>query len=107
EEPEINKGDFLELTACDIVPALNGLKYADLTTALKHRVRRATLRVDVVRREGNPRFVYHMFKRLNTGGEPLSNQETRNCSIRLLGTSFVEFTAKIVDDPGFQRCIED
>jgi len=106
-DPEVNKNDFLELIACDIVPALNGMKFADLTTGLKHRVRRATLRVEVVRREGNPRFAYHMFKRLNTGGEPLSNQETRNCSIRLLGTGFVDFVAKIVADLGFQKCIED
>jgi hypothetical protein len=106
-EPDIKKGDFLKLTACDIVPALNGLLYADLTTTLKHRVRRATLRVDVVRREGNPRFVYHMFKRLNTGGEPLSNQETRNCSIRLLGSAFVDFVGKLVDDPNFRKCTEN
>ena len=50
---------------------------------------------------------YHMFKRLNTGGEPLSNQETRNCSIRLLGDSFVAFSGKIVKDVNFQSCIED
>jgi hypothetical protein len=107
ENPDIKFGELLELTACDIVPALNGLKFSDLTTSLQHRVRRATLRVDVVRREGNPRFAYHMFKRLNTGGEPLSNQEIRNCSIRLLGTRFVDFATKIAKDPKFQLCIED
>lgn len=107
EEPAIKKGDCLELVACDIVPALNGLTVSDLTTSLKHRVRRATLRVEVVRREGNPRFAYHMFKRLNTGGEPLSDQESRNCSIRLLGTKFVDFIAKMVTDAEFQKCIED
>lgn len=106
-DPDISKNDFLVLDGCDIIPALNGFKFAELTTSLQHRVRRATLRVDVVRREGNPRFAYYMFKRLNTGGEPLSNQEIRNCSIRLLGESFVEFTAKIVDDPNFQTCIAD
>jgi hypothetical protein len=63
--------------------------------------------VDVVRREGNPRFAYHMFKRLNTGGEPLSSQETRNCSIRLLGVTFVNFVAKIIDEPAFQKSVED
>jgi hypothetical protein len=107
-DPPIIRGeDFLTLEKCDIVPELNGRKFADLTTSLQHRVRRATLRVDVVRREGNPRFAYHMFKRLNTGGEPLSSQETRNCSIRLLGVTFVDFVAKIVGEPAFQKCIED
>jgi len=107
-DPQIIRNvSFLELESCDIVPQLNGMKFVDLTTALQHRVRRATLRVDIVRREGNPRFAYHMFKRLNTGGEPLSNQETRNCSIRLLGTSFVDFSATVVKDENFQKCIED
>jgi hypothetical protein len=107
-DPSIKRGEsFLELESCDIVPELNGMKFSDLTTSLQHRVRRATLRVDVVRREGNPRFAYHMFKRLNTGGEPLSNQETRNCSIRLLGDSFVAFSGRMVKDENFQICIED
>lgn len=107
-EPPIKKDeDFLTLVACDIVPALNDLKFSELTTALQHRVKRATLRVDVVRQERNPRFAYHMFKRLNTGGEPLSNQETRNCSIRLLGSSFVDFAKRITRDVNFQACIED
>jgi hypothetical protein len=106
-DQDIKKGESLVLESCDIVPQLNGHKFEDLTTSLQHRVRRATLRVDVVRREGNPRFAYHMFKRLNTGGEPLSNQETRNCSIRLLGTSFVVFLAKVRPDPAFQKCIEE
>lgn len=106
-DPEINENDFLTLESCDIVPALNGYKFADLTTSLQHRVRRATLRVDVVRRENSTKFAYHMFKRLNTGGEPLSNQETRNCSIRLLGTDFVDFVARVAEDSNFQKCIED
>jgi len=106
-DPEINKGDFLELVACDIVPALNGLTFDMMTTSIQHRVKRATLRVDVVRRESNPRFAYHMFKRLNTGGEQLSNQEARNCSIRLLGTKFVDFADSLVLDPAFMKCTED
>ena len=34
---------------------------------------------------------YHMFKRLNTGGELLSAQEIRNCTIRLLGSKGIDF----------------
>ncbi len=106
-DPPIRKGkDFLRLEGCDIVPELNGLSYSELPTSLQHRVRRATLRLDLVRRQSNPRFAYYMFKRLNTGGEPLSDQEARNCTIRLLGNTFNEFIVRLSKENSFQECIE-
>jgi hypothetical protein len=106
--PPIKKGEsFLQLQGCDIIKELNGFTFDQLTTSLQHRVRRATLRVDLVRRENNPRFAYYMFKRLNTGGEPLSDQEVRNCSIRLLGSKFNDFIVRLAKEPQFQECIED
>lgn len=48
-----------------------------------------------------------MFKRLNAGGEPLSDQEARNCSIRLLGTKFNDFIVRMAADPDFRRCTDD
>ncbi len=107
-EPPIKKNvNFLRLEGCDIVPELNQYAFDELPTSLQHRVRRATLRLDLVRRENNPRFAYYMFKRLNTGGEPLSDQEARNCSIRLLGTQFNEFIINLSNFGPFQQCIED
>jgi hypothetical protein len=97
----------LILEGCDIIPELNGQKFEDLPTALQHRVRRATLRVEVVRQETNPHFAFYMFKRLNTGGEPLSDMEARNCSIRLLGPEFCKFLADLAQVAEFQTCIED
>ncbi len=97
----------LRLTGCDILHELNGYLFEDLGTALQHRVRRATLRVEVVRRESNPRFAYYMFQRLNSGGEPLSEQETRNCAIRILGTEFNAFLIRLKTDENFRLCIDD
>jgi len=107
-EPKIIKGeDKLRLAGCDILTELNGYAFDDLSTTFQHRVRRATLRVEVVRRESNPKFAYYMFKRLNAGGEPLSDQEARNCSIRLLGTKFNDFIVRLKTDANFRRCTED
>jgi Protein of unknown function DUF262 len=106
-DPVIQRGDFLRLEGCDIIPELNGFAFEDLTTSLQHRARRATLRVEVVRRESNRKFAYYMFKRLNTGGEPLSDQEVRNCSIRLLGRKFNDFIIHLKADDRFQDCIDD
>jgi hypothetical protein len=107
-DPKIIKGqDRLRLAGCDILTELNGYTFDDLSTTFQHRVRRATLRVEVVRKESNPKFAYYMFKRLNAGGEPLSDQEARNCSIRLLGTKFNDFIVRMTGDANFRKCTED
>jgi Protein of unknown function DUF262 len=104
--PAIKVGDHLELERCDIVRELNGQKFDDLPMALQSRLKRSFLRVEVVRKETNPRFQYYMFKRLNTGGEKLEEQEVRNCTIRLLGTRFNNFIKELRSYDEFQTCIE-
>ena len=46
-----------------------------------------------------------MFKRLNTGGELLSDQEVRNCTIRLLGEKFNSFLIKCSEDANFKIAV--
>lgn len=83
---------------------LNGLTYNDFPASLQIRVKRAFIRVEVVRKETDPRFKYHMFKRLNTGGEILSAQEVRNCTIRLLDSKFPDFVIQLSNDDAFREC---
>lgn len=99
----INKGDQLELVKCDIVKELNGLKFGALPAALQIRLKRSFLRVEVVRRETDPLFRYYMFKRLNTGGEQLTDQEVRNCTIRILGSKFNDFLIELSRDEAFRH----
>jgi hypothetical protein len=70
-DPPIHKNDKLQLVDCDIVTELNGKTYDELGTALQIRLKRAFVRVEVVRKGSDRRFKYHMFKRLNTGGQLL------------------------------------
>lgn len=107
EVPLVKGESFLKLEGCDIVPDLNGCLFKDLPTSLQYRVRRTTLRVEVVRRETNPKFAYHMFVRLNQGGEQLSDMEARNCSIRLLDKVFIDFLLEVVKNESFQAVVED
>ncbi len=95
---------MLVLSDCDIVPALNGLTFNDFPTALQIRAKRAFIRVEVVRKETDPRFKYHMFKRLNTGGDRLSEQQIRNCTIRLLDSVFPDFLIRMSNTDPFQDC---
>lgn len=97
----IKKGDFLELEECDVVPDLNGKTFANLGTALAIRVKRAFVRVEVIRKESDAEFRYHMFKRLNTGGVLLTDQQVRNCNLRLLDKKFPEFIIELSKSPTF------
>ena len=97
----------LELRDCDIIKELNGLTYDDLPYALKVRLRRNFIRVEVIRSENDPILRYHMFKRFNTGGERLSDQEIRNCTIRILDSKFIDFVRDISKNSDFVECISN
>lgn len=108
EEPiSINLGEKLVLTDCDIVEALNGKTYDDLGTALQIKLKRSFVRVEVVRKSSNYKFKYHMFKRLNTGGTLLTDQQMRNCTIRLLDDKFNDFIIELSKSEYYRKTIEN
>lgn len=96
----------LVLQGCDVVRELNGATYDTLPTALQIRLKRISVPTQVLRRESDRRLRYHMFKRLNTGGEPLSEQEVRNATIRLLGTEFNTFLQDLAAQDSFRTCVD-
>lgn len=98
--------DFLELQGCDIVPELNGLNFEMLPKALQIKIKRSFVRMEVIKKESEASLKYHMFKRLNTGGELLSAQEIRNCTIRLLGSRAIDFLEECSADINFQSVIK-
>ncbi|MBK8217877.1 MAG: DUF262 domain-containing protein [Myxococcales bacterium] len=99
------KERFLTLTECDVLPMLNGHTYEGLPQAIQIKLKRHFIRMEVLRRESDKHLRYHMFKRLNTGGELLSPQELRNCTIRLLDNTFNDFLKQIVKEPDFETCM--
>ncbi len=105
-DPPVHKGDKLVLTDCDIVEELNGKTFDDIGTTLQIRLKRAFVRVEVIRKGSDPRLKYHMFKRLNTGGQNLSPQQVRNCTIRLLDDKFNDFIIELSQEKVFRHCIE-
>lgn len=105
KEP-VAMGEKLVLQDCDIITHLNGKNFDDLGTALQIKLKRSFVRVEVVRKGSNPKFKYHMFKRLNTGGEALTYQQLRNCTIRLLDPKFNDFIISCADNnQHFKTCI--
>lgn len=103
---EIKEGDKLRLSDCDIIKGLNDLTIDELPEAMVIRLKRSFIRVEVIRKESDRKLRYHMFKRLNTGGETLSEQEIRNCTIRLLDEKFNTFLMELSRFEPFKVCIE-
>jgi hypothetical protein len=99
----------LELQGCDLVPALNGLKFIDLPASLRLRLKRSTVRAIVIKKQSKTFLRYAMFKRLNTGGTELSDQEIRNCTSRMIGhrgVAFYEFLRECSQNTDYKKCIE-
>lgn len=102
DEPE------LILEGCDIITDLNGKRFNDFSTTIRFGVRRTPIRAVVIKRSGNDRVKYEMFKRLNTGGSLLSAQEIRNCSSRMItgGEEFYNELQSLAQYPSFKEATQ-
>lgn len=105
-DPPVKNGEKLTLVDCDIVKELNGRTFDTLDVGLQIRAKRAFIRVEIVRKGSDPHFKYHMFKRLNTGGELLSEQQVRNSTIRMLSADFPDFIVRMSKTDTFVDCTE-
>ena len=83
--------EALRLIGCDLIEELNGKTFSDLPTTLRLRIKRSPVRAVVIKRQSTSKLRYAMFKRLNTGGAELSEQEIRNCTSRMVGPEGVKF----------------
>jgi len=97
QEPELTLG------GCDIMPELNGLKFQDLPTVTRLKVKRSPIRATIINKSGDAFVKYEMFKRLNTGGSLLSAQEIRNCSSRMVdgGNFLYDAIQEMAKHPSF------
>jgi hypothetical protein len=94
----------LVLSGCDIVPELNGMRSDDLPLSLRLKLKRSPARLTIIKKQSLHTLRYEMFKRLNTGGAALSQQEVRNCTARLIGETgirFYSFLKDLCNNPDF------
>ncbi|MGE8143133.1 DUF262 domain-containing protein [Novosphingobium sp. NPDC080210] len=52
------------------------------------QIKRARIRVEILKRESDPKAKYELFQRLNTGGARLTEQEVRNCVAVMINPDF-------------------
>lgn len=97
--------DGLKLIGCDIVQKLNGKKFKDLPSILQIKLKRSFIRMEIISKESHKNLKYHMFKRLNKGGDKLSEQEIRNCVVRILDSKFIEFIKEMSKNYDFKNVL--
>ncbi|MGB3402080.1 MAG: DUF262 domain-containing protein [Microcoleaceae cyanobacterium] len=68
----------LRLTGLEFLTNLEGKSYDDLPRNYQRRIDETFLNVYLIEKGTPPEVKFNIFRRINTGGEPLSNQELRH-----------------------------
>lgn len=71
-----------KLTGLKILNELNGIKYFEMDSKLRTKLRKKTLRCIVISNDSDPDLKFEVFERLNSNTVPLNAQELRNCVYR-------------------------
>jgi len=88
------------LCGTKLLPSLEGKKWD-----LKERrdsiglinqiaIKRARIRIEILKAESDENAKFELFQRLNTGGSPLSEQEVRNCVAVMVNRKFYKWLLK-------------
>lgn len=93
-EGELAKPTLVEGTK--LLPGLSGKRWEasnpetsdGIGKAQQLQIKRARIRVEILKMESDPHAKYELFQRINTGGSPLSEQEVRNCTAIMLNRNF-------------------
>ena len=97
DEKELYSPSVMEGTK--MLPSLTGKRWEapesdldnGLTRSQQLEIRRARMRVEILRKESDPQSKYELFQRLNTGGSSLSEQEIRNCVMIMVNKEFFDW----------------
>lgn len=88
------------LTGTKLVPSLQdkvwSLKEGKNSIGRNNQIaiKRARIRVEILKQESDPNAKFELFQRLNTGGASLSPQEVRNCVAVMINKDFYDWLIK-------------
>lgn len=91
------------LAGTKLLPSLEGKKWESapvdgtnaLTRSQQLQIRRARMRVEILRKESDAQSKYELFQRLNTGGSALSQQEVRNVIMLMINRKFYTWVSNL------------
>lgn len=101
----------LVLGGTNFLPSLAGKRWEPsapgaedgIGQALQLELKRARLRVEILKKESDARAKYELFQRLNTGGAGLSEQEVRNCVAVMLNKELFDWLVQQSVNADFVR----
>ena len=70
---------------------------------LQLEIKRARIRVEILKKESDPQAKYELFQRLNTGGSNLSEQEVRNCVAIMINKKFHDWLKGLANKDYFLK----
>lgn len=69
--------------------------------ALQLQIKRARLRVEILKKESDAKAKFELFQRLNTGGVTLTEQEIRNCAAVMINKEFHNWLVELASSQDF------
>ncbi|WP_293003148.1 DUF262 domain-containing protein [Nevskia sp.] len=104
----------LILGGTNLLPSLSGMRWAKsndddpngFDIALQLEIKRARVRVEILRKESDENAKFELFQRLNTGGTKLSEQEVRNSVLVMLNTAFFDWLLELTRHPSFAATVQ-
>jgi hypothetical protein len=99
----------LSLSGTNFLPSLEGRRWqpssAKSTDGIgpenQLEIKRARLRIEILKKESDPLAKFELFQRLNTGGASLSEQEVRNCTAVMMNKAFFDWLVKCSTNADF------
>lgn len=100
----------LVLNGTKFLPSLNGKRWANSTPEaadgigqpLQIEIKRARIRVEILKFESDATAKYELFQRLNTGGVALTEQEVRNSMAVSINQAFYDWLQARSETPNFK-----
>ncbi|WP_161884439.1 DUF262 domain-containing protein [Deinococcus alpinitundrae] len=93
-----------KLEATKLLPSLKDTTWDgehSIGKALQISIRRARIRVEILKKESDTRGKFELFQRLNTGGINLEPQEIRNASMLMVSRDFYFWLKNMSEYPDF------
>ena len=93
----------LKLDKLDFLKSLEGKYHDDLPRSYQRRIKETQVTVYVIEKGTPEDATFNIFKRINTGGLPLSSQEIRNALYQGKGTKFL---VQLAQSSEFQNAVD-
>ena len=101
----------LVLNGTQFLPSLDGKRWVEsdadagdgIGQVLQIEIKRARVRVEILKSESDPTAKFELFQRLNTGGAGLTEQEVRNSIAVSISPNFYNWLIALSNDEAFIR----